>query len=161
MKTKKEFYKALLSILKDLEYFALHLCGNRDYARDLVNDSVLEGYASFKNLKDDNAFKSFMFTILRRKFYSQSNQNKIEFIEDPADVLLGKEIPADELFDLNLLFSALNKLEQKYKEAFVLNQIMGYSLQETCEIMEISLANTKVRIHRAKNQLKELLDVQD
>lgn len=160
MKTKKEFYKALLNILKDLEYFALHLCGNRDYARDLVNDSVLEGYASFKNLKDDKAFKSFMFTILRRKFYSQSNQNKLEFIED-TDILLGKEIPADELFDLNLLFSALNKLEPKYKEAFVLNQIMGYSLQETSEIMEISLANTKVRIHRAKTQLKELLDVQD
>jgi RNA polymerase sigma-70 factor (ECF subfamily) len=160
MKTKKEFYKALLEILKDLEYFALHLCGNRDYARDLVNDAILEGYKSFKSLNSDKAFLSFMFTILRRKFYNQFNQNKVELIED-ADVLLGKEIPADELFDLNLLFAALNRLEPKYKEAFVLNQIIGYNLKETSEIMEISVANTKVRIHRAKTQLKELLDAQD
>lgn len=160
MKTKKEYYSALLKILKDLEYFALHLCGNRDNAKDLVSESIIEGYNSFKKLKSDEAFLSFMFTILRRKFYHQIKQNKVNSIED-ADVLLGREIPADELYDLNLLYSALEQLESKYKEVFVLNQIIGYSLKETSEIMEISVPNTKIRILRAKSQLKEILGIKE
>lgn len=160
MKTKNEYYKALLNILKDLEYFALHLCGNRDRAKDLVNDSIIEGYNSFKNLKNDESFLSFMFTILRRKFYLQLKEKKVELIDD-ADILLGKEIPADELYDLNLLYSALNQLEPKFKEVFVLHQIIGYSLKEISEIMELSVANTKIRIFRAKIQLKELLGINE
>jgi RNA polymerase sigma-70 factor, ECF subfamily len=56
-----------------------------------------------------------------------------------------------------LLASALESLDEKHRLVFLLRDVEGLSVRETAESLGISEANTKVRLLRARLQLRELL----
>jgi RNA polymerase sigma-70 factor (ECF subfamily) len=56
-----------------------------------------------------------------------------------------------------LLESALNSLDEKHRMIFLLRDVEGLSIKETAAALGISEANTKVRLLRARLQLRERL----
>ena len=52
----------------------------------------------------------------------------------------------------------VNKLPPNYKTVIVLSDLEGLSNQEISDILEISLNNVKIRLHRARARLKEALN---
>ena len=56
-----------------------------------------------------------------------------------------------------LLENALEKLDEKHRVIFLLRDVEGLSVQETSEALGISVANVKVRLLRARLQLREIL----
>jgi len=70
--------------------------------------------------------------------------------DDPADLAQQREVR-------QLLGETLNELDPKYSLVFVLRDIEGFSTKETADILEITPANTKVRLLRARLQLRERL----
>jgi RNA polymerase sigma-70 factor (ECF subfamily) len=77
-----------------------------------------------------------------------------EFIADwrqsPADLAERGEIK-------QLLAAALAELDEKHRMVFLLRDVEGLSTQETAEALELTEANVKVRLLRARLQLRELL----
>jgi RNA polymerase sigma-70 factor (ECF subfamily) len=56
-----------------------------------------------------------------------------------------------------ILDEALDELDEKYRIVFLLRDAEGLSVRETAETLGISEANTKVRLLRARLQLREKL----
>jgi RNA polymerase sigma-70 factor, ECF subfamily len=56
-----------------------------------------------------------------------------------------------------LLNEALEQLDEKHRIVFLLRDVEGLSVRETAEALGLSEANTKVRLLRARLQLRELL----
>jgi RNA polymerase sigma-70 factor (ECF subfamily) len=56
-----------------------------------------------------------------------------------------------------LLDEALGQLDEKYRLVFLLRDVEGLSTSETAETLDISPANVKVRLLRARLMLRELL----
>ena len=56
-----------------------------------------------------------------------------------------------------LLDEALGKLDEKHRLVFLLRDVEGLSVKETAEALGLSVANTKVRLLRARLQLREEL----
>ena len=56
-----------------------------------------------------------------------------------------------------LLEDALAKLDEKHRLVFLLRDVEGLSVKETAEALGLSEANTKVRLLRARLQLREQL----
>ena len=56
-----------------------------------------------------------------------------------------------------LLDEALAKLDEKHRLVFLLRDVEGLSVKETAEALGLSEANTKVRLLRARLQLREHL----
>ncbi len=56
-----------------------------------------------------------------------------------------------------LLENALEKLDEKHRVVFLLRDVEGLSVQETAEALGLSVANVKVRLLRARLQLREIL----
>jgi RNA polymerase sigma-70 factor (ECF subfamily) len=56
-----------------------------------------------------------------------------------------------------LLDDALAKLDEKHRLVFLLRDVEGLSVKETAESLGLSEANTKVRLLRARLQLREWL----
>ena len=69
---------------------------------------------------------------------------------DPADLAGRAEIR-------QLLADALEELNEKYRVVFALRDVQGYSTRETAELLEITESNVKVRLLRARLQLRERL----
>jgi RNA polymerase sigma-70 factor (ECF subfamily) len=56
-----------------------------------------------------------------------------------------------------LLDEALATLDEKHRLVFLLRDVEGFSVKETAEALGLSEANTKVRLLRARLQLREQL----
>jgi RNA polymerase sigma-70 factor (ECF subfamily) len=56
-----------------------------------------------------------------------------------------------------LLDDALTRLDDKHRLVFLLRDVEGLSIQETAEALDLSEANVKVRLLRARLQLREEL----
>lgn len=56
-----------------------------------------------------------------------------------------------------LLDEALSKLDEKHRLVFLLRDVEGFSVKETAEALGLTEANTKVRLLRARLQLREQL----
>ena len=54
-----------------------------------------------------------------------------------------------------LLDEALARLDEKHRLVFLLRDVEGLSVKETAEALGLSEANTKVRLLRARLQLRE------
>jgi RNA polymerase sigma-70 factor (ECF subfamily) len=58
---------------------------------------------------------------------------------------------------LELIDQALEQLEEKHRLIFLLRDVEGLSIDETAQVLGISEANVKVRLLRARLQLREIL----
>jgi len=56
-----------------------------------------------------------------------------------------------------LLDEALNELDEKHRPVFLLRDVEGLSVKETAEALDLSETNVKVRLLRARLQLRERL----
>lgn len=70
--------------------------------------------------------------------------------DDPADLAQRAEVR-------QLLDAALAELDDRYRLVFVLRDLEGLSVRETAETLGLSEANVKVRLLRARLQLRERL----
>lgn len=71
----------------------------------------------------------------------------------PLDEALGLQVNDDKSF-LEVA-ELLEKLSDDYRETVILHYLEGYTLEETAEILEISLSAAKMRISRAKEILRK------
>jgi RNA polymerase sigma-70 factor (ECF subfamily) len=56
-----------------------------------------------------------------------------------------------------LIDEALNELDDKHRVIFLLRDVQGFSVKETADALGLSEANVKVRLLRARLQLRERL----
>jgi RNA polymerase sigma-70 factor, ECF subfamily len=53
--------------------------------------------------------------------------------------------------------AALARLSDEHRLVFMLKEVEGYDHREIAELLGISIANSEVRLHRARRELRELL----
>lgn len=78
----------------------------------------------------------------------------------PRDFADWREIPSETLERKEVrqkLADALDALDRKYREVFVLRDMEQLNIQETAEALGISVASVKTRLLRARLMLRDLL----
>lgn len=157
---KKRFFKLIDEFYSNLERFALHLTRNRDFAKDLVSDTVIAAYNGRKSIRDEQAFLSYIFTICRRIYYRELKK-AINYTEQTPDEIFSRELSPEIRTDLVIIYNALDSIEPEEKELILLHEISGFKYREIAEIMNISIDNVKVKLHRAKNKVSEILSINE
>ena len=64
---------------------------------------------------------------------------------------------ADHALDRMTIQSALTRLSDEHRTVFLLRELEGFDHREIAEMLGISVANSEVRLHRARRQLRDLL----
>ncbi len=93
---------------------------------------------------DFAAFESLV-SKYERRLYSVA-----QWKESPEQIAIRREAA-------ELVSAALDELDDKYRLVFLLRDVEGLSTAETAEALEISEANVKVRLLRARLMLREKL----
>ncbi len=152
--------RLLTPMQKRLEKFALAMTRDREQASDLVHDTIVLAYEHFHTIRDRNAFTSYVFSIAsnlykrsfrRAKFWGFFDSDRAEQIPDSAAL-------PDERPDVELLYRALAKLPDKYREAIILFEINDLSINEIRDIQGGSISSVKVRLMRGRQKLAQLLN---
>lgn len=160
LEKQEAFLELLEPVRADLSRFANAMTSNRDDAYDLVSDTILVAYEGFEKIRKKESFKAWLFTVAsrlfkrnkwRRRFFGKYDADLAEQIADP-------EPSPDTNIDVQVLYNALEKLPIKQKEAVILFEISGFSLEEIRELQGGTLSGVKSRLKRARERLAELLD---
>jgi RNA polymerase sigma-70 factor (ECF subfamily) len=145
---------------------ALRLTGNEEDARDVVQDAYIRAFRGIGRFRGDAQFSTWMYRITANTAYSAVKRRRRHRTE-PLDAMLEEPIElhpdlqpeeaAESSALLDRLAVALDELAPKLRVLVVLKDVYGLSHEEIAEELGISVAAAKVRLHRGRRKLRDLL----
>ncbi len=159
---------------QSLYNFACRMCGDPSEAEDAVQDTFLNIFKYLQNFRYETKFKNWMYRIATTSCLKRRRKSKFapdrelsleEFMprdaaEVPSQIPDWAAVPLDKLLNdelSNKIREAILALPEKYRVVIVLRDIEGFSTEEAAQILNLTAANIKVRLHRARLYLREEL----
>jgi RNA polymerase sigma-70 factor (ECF subfamily) len=156
---QEEFLKAYQPVHDNLTRFVQSMVWNKEDVKDVISETLLKTYENFEKLRNKEALLSYMFTIATRIVYKNTSKKKI--VAEVPDDLVDHASNTESRTELKELYRAINELPEKSREALVMFEINGLSLNEIQQIQGDSLSAVKSRIARARERLSELMEKQN
>lgn len=142
----------------DVRRFALYLCGNAALADDLTSETFLRAWSSATPIRESTV-KAYLFTIVRHLYLSELRRSSRQ--EALSDTIpSGAPDQHDALESTNSMTAVLNALRQLPeidRAALLLRAQDGMPYEQIAEILKLSTANAKVKVHRARLKLGTLI----
>ena len=107
----EDFAAKYEKVYQDMFRFALYTLKNRHEAEDVVSETVLDAWKGIEGLKDENAFRAWIFRILANKCRQKLKSYLNRAVELPAD-LAWRERDTSEDMDVRAAFYKLNDEER-------------------------------------------------
>ena len=153
----------LVAQIGSLRAFAVSLCGDRDRADDLVQETLFKAWNHLDSFKEGTNLKAWLFTILRNTYFSERRKRKRE-VED-ADGSYAARLSSKPAqhghMEMRDFQEALSQLPSDQREALVLVGAAGFSYEEAAEISGCAVGTIKSRVNRARSRLVTALHLGD
>jgi RNA polymerase sigma-70 factor (ECF subfamily) len=158
--TESEFKKELLKIAPHLRAFARSLCGCRDRADDLAQETMLKAWAARDRYQRDTNFKAWSFTILRNQFFGEARRGRFhgDYDELVAERILCAPASQESALELSDVVRAFAMLPETQREILILAGVGGMSYEEMEEICGVAAGTIKSRLSRARTAIQKLID---
>ena len=157
-KEKDAAFRELFSRYERKVYvFCLRMTGNPDEAADIFQETFTRFYR--QTLKPDESVSNILAYLLTsaRNVFLNTRRNMV-YWSPFEDETIASHAPLYESSELlNMISSSLELLDTPYREAFVLRFYQGLSYKEISEITGDSVSALKVRVMRAKDQIRLIL----
>ena len=156
----REFYAGLVgSHAAELYRFAYRLCGARETAEDLVQETFCEAWRSLADLRDKQNVRAWLFQILRYRHahFVRDNRRRLPVFTSLSEEQIPavtKEDPLESLARREFLQQAIDRLEDHYKEPFLMVFLQGLTCEEAARELRLPLGTVLSRIHRARELLR-------
>ncbi len=151
-------YNHTVDLISDgLFRFSIKMVRDENTANDVVQDSFERLWRHRDNVDPEKA-KAYLFKVAYNLVIDRKRKEKRElFPEEMPDAPV-----EDGYSDLKeILKIAINRLPEHYKSVVMLRDYEGYSYREIGEIMEMTEAQVKINIYRARVALKEFIGAMD
>ena len=157
---RRQRFDSLIAVYyPDMFRYAAWLCRDKGIAEDVVQEALLRAWKSLHALRDDNAAKQWLLTIVRRENARYFERRRLETVDidelSAAQAALIAEEPDEQLANLR---EAIFELDDDYREPLVLQVLMGYSTNEIAEMMGLKQGAVLTRLHRARHKLMDIVD---
>ena len=150
IKKYRQFYETYKNTLFR---YLMFRCGDYEVSRDIMQESFTRHYQHSRNSLV--ASPSFLFTIARNALVDyQRHENNHTLIQDYAPQP-SRDLEADFIAreEYQTVTEAFNKLSREDMGLVV----AGLPYRQIGKIVELSEANIKIRVHRARVKLREIL----
>lgn len=159
-----KFIELLRPNYNDAVKYCKALCSKQslDDAKDVLQQSLLQALENFDSLNDETSFRSWLFTIITRVFYTSIKRNfwkRFLPINDERINDIPEIFSKDDVLDSRtILNKALSKLSVKERAAILLYEIGEFSIEEIKLIQDEKSASTiKSRLSRTRKKLKKYI----
>jgi len=160
----RDAYRLLVRRYGDvLHGHALRMSDSHDDAADLVQRALVQGFRKLSRCREPDRVGAWLFRILANlcKDHVRSRARTDVPLGMLESVLPGNDNPEADTAGAEArvrIWNALDRLTPEQKEAFVLKHVEGRSYEEIAAVMDLSVASLKMRVHRAREALKSLLE---
>jgi RNA polymerase sigma-70 factor (ECF subfamily) len=167
-----EFHELIRPYERSVYIMALSLLHNEADAEDAAQEAFLKAFRNLAHFRGESKFSTWLVSIAlneaRSRLRSKKTMKVVSLDEPPegegyvSPVLLRdwREIPSEvlEREELRqLLQQAVADLPLIYREIFLLRDVEDLSVNESADVLGITVASAKVRLHRARIMLQKKL----
>ncbi|MEO9485778.1 MAG: RNA polymerase sigma factor [Ekhidna sp.] len=141
-----------------------YLMNNREDAEEMVQDTFIKAYRSLSQFRGEASFSTWLIRIAHRNCLTHFRKKvpmKVS-LDSVTDEKAGSNasLPSKHL-DVNdrqqVLSRALVKLKPDERSAVTLFYYQELSLQEICDVTDLTLSNVKILLHRSRKKLLDIL----
>jgi RNA polymerase sigma-70 factor (ECF subfamily) len=165
---ERQFDAEALPHLDALYRVALRLTGDPSQAEDLVQDTMLKAYRSWRQYRPGTNAKGWLLTILRNTFINDYRRRKLEpvatdleLVEPHALYRNIEEVDPEGAFFSQIVdekvLEAVDALPPEFREVLVLSDMEGMSYAEIAEALHIPVGTVKSRLFRGRRLLQAAL----
>lgn len=183
-RTEQELIKAVLSGETQLYHdlirphersvyrMALSYMKNETEAEDVAQEALIKAYRNLGTFRGEAKFGTWLISITLNEARNRLRRQSLLRLQSldagpdddgtisPALLRDWREIPSEavERDEVRaLLKSAVDDLPEMFRAVFLLREVEELSVIEAAEVLQISVSNVKVRLHRARMMLQKRL----
>lgn len=145
------------------------MVGNGDDALDIVQDAFLNAYQSLESFKGDALFFTWLYRIAMNTAISQRRKKRhlvpidsagegrsLEPSDPSEDNQPGHALEQAE--EEQRLYRALSRLSVEHRTVLVLKELEGQKYEVMAETLGVPVGTIRSRLHRARLELRDLLE---
>lgn len=157
-------YRILVRRYQDpLFRHARRMVDDEDRARELVQRAFVKGFRKLRSCRDPEKVGGWLYRITTNlcKDHLKSRRRDEVALDDAPQLTARRGDPDADLERSALreeIRAALDRLTPDQKEAFLMKHLEGRSYAEMSELLGASRSALKMRVHRAREELRELLE---
>ena len=146
---------------------AMRFVNNREVAEELAQDVFVKAYRYLADFKGNSKFSTWLYTIVNTTCLSHIRKKKDEtlLLEEEKMIALSDSSYGEKPFDRmeqksqkQMLENAMKHLPEQDAEIITLFYLAEQSVDEIGVIVGLTTSNVKVRLFRARQKLKEVLE---
>lgn len=154
---------------------ALSYMQNEADAEDVAQEAFIKAFRGLSTFRAESKFSTWLISITLNEARGRLRRQSIVRMESlenapgeenpisPALLRDWREIPSEALERKEirqLLQKAVERLPEIYRQVFLLRDVEELNVNETAEVLNISVPSVKVRLHRARLMLQKQLTPQ-
>jgi RNA polymerase sigma-70 factor (ECF subfamily) len=166
--------KALVTLLERhhprILRFSMKMCGHPEDAQDVVQDTLLAVAKTFRDFRGASSLSTWLYTIARsfcikkrrKSKFAPAEEASLEAdrtgeAEDVPHPAPGPEEATARREVTRALDEAIATLKPEYRDVLLLRDVEGLSAVEVGEVLGLSVAAVKSRLHRARSEVRARL----
>ena len=144
--------------------FAVRMLGSRVDADDVLQSAFMRAFRNLRSCRDRERFGGWLYQIVVnecRTFASRRKRREQRFLSATTEIERAIAPGSDETPDRDVgghIERALSMLPADQREAFLLKHVEELTYEEISEMTGASVSALKMRVKRAADSLRDLLD---
>ena len=159
-------FNTLNQVSKSLRPFALKLTKDSEDANDLLQETMLKAFTNREKFSEGTNLKAWLYTIMKNTFITNYQRiirrntfiDKTENMHHINSLETTTENQAYSDFAMQDINKAINSLDEGYRTPFTMHY-RGFKYHEIAERLKIPIGTVKNRIHIARKELKDYLQL--
>jgi len=165
LKGNENDYTLIIDRYKDRAYSLLsNMLKNNMDAEEALQDSFIKAYNALKSFKNESKFSTWFYKIVYNTGLTivTGKKRSVELQMSSIEDVYYLKDEDNEIYSTSenvkqYLIKMVDKLPIRNSLVLILFYIDNLSIKEISEVLDLSLVNTKVMLHRSRNSLRELL----
>ena len=145
---------------------------NEDDAAEALQDAFTSAFRGLKNFKSESTFSTWLYRVATNASLMKYRKRRDDHLSleqsqsaqrdaEPLAIPDWSQQPLEELLDAEtrqVMEEGLRRLPEDLRTVFILRDEDGHSNAEVAEMLDLSVAAVKSRLHRARIALRDRLD---
>jgi RNA polymerase sigma-70 factor (ECF subfamily) len=155
---RDEFDRSALIFLPELVRVASRLCGSRDSADDLVQETYLQAWRSFHRFEPGTNCRAWLYKIL---LFSHARQQRrltrrpiMVALDAAAEASFTADAPTPDTLTAASVKAAFDSLPQVYRVAVMLVDVEEFSYREAADALDVPIGTVMSRLNRGRRLLR-------
>jgi len=145
---------------------------NEDDAAEALQDAFTSAFRGLKNFKAESTFSTWLYRVATNASLMKYRKRRDDHLSleqsqspqrdaEPMSIPDWSQQPLEELLDAEtqeVMEEGLRRLPEELRTVFILRDEEGYSNAEVAQMLDLTVAAVKSRLHRARIALRDRLD---